>query len=328
MTVSTARGADRVAIIGAGVAGIACARRLKERGCHPIVFEKSRGLGGRLATRRMPDGVSFDHGAQYVTARGLAFRALVRDAIDAGAASNWSPNGGVDAVPGSDPWYVGTPTMSALMRPSAEGIEIRLSTEITGIVRQEEGWRIQTDSGVEVEPFRAVVVTAPAPQARRLVAAESRLAERLADVRMASCWALMVQLAGPTDSGFDVLRSPNDALAWVTRNGSKPGRDGGWETWVAHAGVEWTRRHLEDDRDVVAGHMLDALLTLICRSRPNIRFAAAHRWRYARTVQPLGAPFLATDGGSLIVAGDWCLGARVECAFDSGRAAADAVACG
>ena len=328
MTASTARGADRVAIIGAGVAGVTCARRLAERGCRPIVFEKSRGLGGRLATRRLPDGVSFDHGAQYVTARGPTFRALVRDAIDAGVAGNWSPIGSVEAVPGSDPWYVGTPTMSTLMRPSADGIEIRLSTEITGIVRQEEDWRIQTDSGMEVEPFRAVVVTAPAPQARRLVAAEPLLVERLADVRMASCWALMVQLAGPTDPGFDVLRSPNDVLAWVTRNGSKPGRDGGWETWVAHAGVEWTRRHLEGDRDVVAGLMLDALLPLICRSRPEIRYAAAHRWRYARTVQPLGAPFLASENGSLVVAGDWCLGARVECAFDSGRAAADAIAGG
>ena len=328
MTVSPVPAADRVAVIGAGVAGIACARRLKDRGCHPVVFEKSRGLGGRLATRRLPDGAGFDHGAQYVTARGAGFAALIRDAITAGAAENWSPTGSGNAVQGEDPWYVGTPTMSALMRPAADGIEIRLSTEITGIARQGQDWRVETASGVEAEPFRAVVVTTPAPQASRLVAMAPGLTEGLAGVRMAPCWALMVQFAGPVEPGFDVLRSPNDTLAWVVRNDSKPGRHGPWETWVAHAGVEWTGRHLEDDREVVARYLLDALLPLIGGSRPDIRYAAAHRWRYARTLQPLGAPFLASEDGSLIVAGDWCLGARVECAFDSGSAAADAVALG
>ena len=325
MTVPPTPGADRVAVIGAGVAGIACARRLKDRGCHPVVFEKSRGLGGRLATRRLPDGVGFDHGAQYVTARGAGFGGFIRDAITAGVVERWSPAGGVDAVQGSDPWYVGTPTMSALVRPAADGIEIRLSTEIVGIARQGQDWRVKTASGPETEPFRAVVVTTPAPQASRLVAAVPRLAQSLAGVSMAPCWALMVQLAGPVDPGFDVLRSPNDTLAWVVRNDSKPGRTGPWQTWVAHAGVEWTRQHLEEDRDVVAGHLLDALLPLIGGSRLEIRYAGAHRWRYARTLQPLGAPFMASDDGSLIVAGDWCLGARVECAFDSGSAAADAV---
>ena len=328
MTEPPSPGASPIAVIGAGVAGIACAERLREQGLTPILFEKSRGLGGRLATRRVPDGPSFDHGAQYVTARNPAFRARIDAAVEIGTARRWLPETGSGGVQGADAWYVGTPTMNAMIKPGADGIETRLSTEITTIVRQGSGWRLQTASASLSEPMGAVVVTAPAPQARRLVAAEPRMAESLASVEMAPCWSLMLQLDGPADPGFDILRSPNDDLAWVSRNSSKPGRDPSCQAWVAHAGVEWTLRHLEDDRDTVARTMLDAVLPLLGRSRQHVQHAEAHRWRYARTLRPLGAACLGSADGTLLVAGDWCLGARVECAFESGRAAADAVLAG
>ena len=283
MTEPPASGASPIAVIGAGVAGIACAERLREHGLSPFLLEKSRGLGGRLATRRVPDGPSFDHGAQYVTARNPAFRERIHDAVDTGVARQWLPGTGSDGVKGADAWYVGTPTMNALIRPGAQGIETRLSTEVAAIVRQGPGWCLHMASPGVSERVGAVVVTAPAPQTRRLVAAEPHLAEGLADVTMAPCWSLMLELDGGANPGFDVLRSPNDDLAWVARNSSKPDRDGSRETWVAHAGVEWTSRHLEDDRDAVTRRMLATLLPLLGRSQQDVRHVSAHRWRYART---------------------------------------------
>ncbi len=328
MTAAPFTGADRVAIIGAGVAGLACAARLQENGWHPTLFEKSRGLGGRLATRRAPDGPSFDHGGQYMTARSAAFRQFIGNASEAGAVGQWSPRLGTPGVQGPDPWYVGTPTMNAPFRTLADGVETQLTTEVTAITRQGQGWSLIDADGAATEPFRAVVVTTPAPQASRLLASEPALAQGLTDVVMAPCWSLMVEFDGRSDPGFDILRSPSSELAWVARDSSKPGRPEEPETWVAHAGVEWTQYHLEADRKAIAQRMVDALMPLLGRSPADLRHAAAHRWRYARTLRPLGMSFLANDDRTLMVAGDWCLGPRVECAFESGRAAADALMAG
>ena len=60
----------KIAIIGAGIAGLTCAHMLKKY--NPIIFEKSRGIGGRLATR-YSDQYQFDHGAQYFTVKDKEF---------------------------------------------------------------------------------------------------------------------------------------------------------------------------------------------------------------------------------------------------------------
>ena len=57
-----------IAIIGAGMAAVTCARTLVQAGHRVSVFEKSHTLGGRMATRNSPFG-TFDHGAQYFTVR-------------------------------------------------------------------------------------------------------------------------------------------------------------------------------------------------------------------------------------------------------------------
>ena len=57
----------RVAIVGAGIAGLSCALRLQGGDHHVTLFDKGRGAGGRMSTRRVetPAGTAaFDHGAQ------------------------------------------------------------------------------------------------------------------------------------------------------------------------------------------------------------------------------------------------------------------------
>ena len=314
--------ATRIAIIGAGMAGLTCASHLAARGFRPTVFEKSRGLGGRLATRRADDGMAFDHGAQYVTARSAAFRSMLRTAMEAGTADRWRPRLAEPAEPARAEWFVGTPAMNAMAKPLAAEVDLRLETEIAAIRREDGAWRVvgpTEDTGVR---FDVVVCVAPAPQARRLLASEPGGAEALAKVSLAPCWALMVGFASAVDPGFDVRRSDREDLAWIARNGSKPGRDSETDCWVVHAGPDWSRDHLDLDRDRVAGMMIEKLPGAFGVPLPEVVRATAHRWRYARTTAPLGTPFLASADRTLFLGGDWCLGARVECAFDSGLAIA------
>ncbi len=325
MMIAKSPAETRIAVVGAGMAGLTCARHLSERGFLPSVFEKSRGLGGRLATRRAGEGIAFDHGAQYLTARSAAFRRAMRSALEAGAADRWQPDPAGGAAPDGDDWFVGVPAMNALVKPLAEGVDVRLSSEVAAIRRDGDAWRIVGPEDEAGGSFDVVVCTAPAPQAQKLLVSEPEAAAGLAGVSMAPCWSLMLRFVGAVDPGFDLRRAESEDLAWIARNGSKPGRDPGAGCWVVHASPDWSRRHLELDRDRAAALLVGLLPQALGFPLPEIEGAVAHRWRYARTTKPLGAPFLGLADNSLFLGGDWCLGARVECAFESGLAIAQAL---
>ncbi len=315
----------RIAIIGAGMAGLACARALQDAGFRPAVFDKGRGPGGRLATRRLDGDIRFDHGAQYVTAHGAAFRATLAAAVEAGAAARWRPS----TTPGTDPaaedWVTGAPGMSALVNPLAAGLDLRITCEVTAAERKGAGWLIRTADHAAGECFDLVVSTVPVPQARLLFRAERDIAQALCDVTMAPCWALMVVFADRAAGVPDVVQTDSDTLSWLGRNTSKPGRDAAHECWVAHATPDWSIRHLELEREPAAALLVDAAQRMLGDAMPRVEQAIAHRWRYARTVNPRGRPCLASRHDTLFLGGDWALGARVECAFDSGRAIAQAI---
>ena len=313
--------APRIAVIGAGIAGLACAAALRDAGVAVAVFEKSRGLGGRIANRRT-DAASFDHGAQYVSARGSAFRDYLDIAVAGGHAGDWDPRGDLGAGPLRR--WVGQPGMSALVRPLAEGLEIHFACRVEGLARAAGGWRLVLADGREAGPFTGVAVTAPAPQAREL--AGEAVAADLAEVRMAPCWAVMAAFEAPVQASFDAARPAGRPLAWAARNASKPGRDRRPDTWVLHADPDWSRERLEDDPPAIGPLLLAAFEALAGAPLPPACYTAAHRWRYAMVEAPLGRSHLFDGEAGLGLAGDWCLGPRVEAAFDSGRALAQAFA--
>ena len=317
--------AARIAVIGAGLAGLLCARRLQDAGLHPVVFEKSRGLGGRLATRRAEDNRTFDHGAQYITARNPGFRAMLERARQAGNADLWRPRLAPGMEERSEDWLVGAPAMNALVRPLAEGLDIRQQSQVKALRRAAGGCHLEGMEDAADRPFDAVVCAVPAPQAQTLAANEAGLAEHLAAVCIAPCWAVMVTFSGLFDPGFDACRPDGEALAWIARNSSKPGRAAARDTWVIHASPDWSRENLELERAEAAARIVALLPAAFGRDLPPLDHAVAHRWRYALTTTPLGRPYLASEDGSLLIGGDWCLGARVECAYESGAAMAAAV---
>ena len=317
--------APRVAVIGAGMAGVSCAEQLQQRGVTVTLFEKSRGLGGRLATRRSEHGVAFDHGAQYLTAHTPAFAQCLDRLREAGSAAVWQPRRDATKA-AAHPWQVGTPGMSALLKPLAATLDLRTRHTIDALRREADGWRLH-HNGIELaERYAAVVSTAPAPQSRALLAVEPPLQQALDEVRMAPCWALMLCLREPLPVDFDAQRHERGAIAWLARQASRPGHAPEAQAWVVHASPEWSIEHLELSADAAAHALQRELAQALGLPLPAVTFAQAHRWRYALTTRALGQPFLDSADGSLLAGGDWCLGPRVECAWQSGVAMAEALA--
>ncbi len=316
----------RVAIVGGGMAGLSCARALLEAGIAATVFEKSRGAGGRMSTRRCDD-LHFDHGAQYFTVRHAAFDARVQSWLEAGVVAPWQ--GRLVGLPrpfSRTPTvvnrYVGIPGMSAVLRSFGEAIDVRYGTPISGLSYEHDHWWLESPSGPVDEIFAAVVCALPAPQAVPLLAAAPHLQEQVAAVDMAPTWAVMVTFETPFDVSFDGAFIDHSPLNWAARNDSKPGRSGK-ECWVLHSTADWSRQHLDSSKHEVTEALLEALVKSSNVELPKVLHLDAHRWLHARTAKPLAEICLFDPQMHLGICGDWCPGARVEGAYLSGLAVAD-----
>ncbi len=307
----------RIAIVGAGMAGLSCADALVRAGHEVSLFDKARGPGGRMSTRRIatPLGeASFDHGAQYFTVRDPDFKHLVADWSLRGLARRWP-------LAGHDAW-IGVPSMNAVVRDMARAHDTRYGQTVQGVARTDRGWRLTTEHP-ETESFDAVLLALPAEQAATLLGPiDLGMARHAVMARSQPCWTGMFAFDAtlPTDSL--VLRNKG-LIAWAARNSAKPGRDGP-EAWVVQATGSWSAEHLEDPAAQVEARLLAAMGAALDLDLPRPIASAVHRWRYAMS-GGLGEGALWNAHIGVGLCGDWLLGPRVESAWLSGRALADRV---
>jgi predicted NAD/FAD-dependent oxidoreductase len=303
-----------IAVIGAGMAGAAAARRLSDAGARVTIFDKSRGIGGRMATRRM-DGGEFDHGAQFMRARGERFAARIAE---------WSAAGLVDLW--DDDRHVGVPTMNAPVRALIGDIPVVSGFTATAIIRDGSRWRIAGGTEEMSDLFDLVVSAIPSPQAQPLLATAGWSPDGLGESRFAPCWSAMFGYANPIEIE-DYVVLEDDTIAWIADNGSKPGRALDKSCIVVHATPEWSKAHLELEADEALA-MLFMRFAGITGLMDEPSYGSAHRWRYAMVEKPLGQTHLWNASERLGACGDWCIGPRIEAAFDSGEALAEAIIAG
>ena len=312
-----AGGAMRIAIVGAGMAGLSCGQRLSRLGHEVRLFDKGRGPGGRMATRRMEDGgttLHFDHGAQYFTAREPRFVEQVAHWEASGVAARW-------AAAGDDAW-VGTPAMNAPLKAMAGELGVQFGTRIEQLVRDGEGWQIDGEGAPDAR-FDAVLVAVPAEQAGPLLQPHAPAMATLADQTASDpCWTLMAGFEAPLALVQDTLRQ-RGPIGWAARNNAKPGR-ASEECWVVQASPEWSCAHLEDNAETVAAALLAELAEANGGPLPRQLGATAHRWRFARS-GTAGEEALWDAEQRIGVCGDWLIGPRVEAAYMSGLLLAEAV---
>jgi renalase len=304
-----------IAIIGAGIAGLTCARELAVAGLEPVVFEKGRGPGGRVATRRNQTGAQFDHGAQYVTARDGEFQRLMESMAEAGDAATWFTREG-------EAHWVGRPRMNRIGHHLGAELDIVTGSRVDAVTPRDGQWQLSLDGGERV--FDQVVITAPAPQALGLLGPDHPLAPALERIRYAPCHTLMVAARTKQTSMPDRYQPEAGPFSLIARDNSKPGRPA-TPCWVAHTTPAWSEAHLDIDNERVRDELLPAFCETTGLVQEQIQHSDTHRWRYARVTQALGQACLQDNTGTVWIAGDGCLGPRVEAAWQSGRAVAQAI---
>ena len=319
-----------VVVLGAGLAGLAAAQVLLDDGHSVTVVDKGRGVGGRLATRRI-DSATLDHGAQFFTVRGDAFRSVVADALSDGVIDVWCY--GFDSEDGF-PRYRGTNGMNAFAKWLAARVEgaggtIMTDTRIDAISTHDSGWRLQRHSGIPLEATD-VIVTAPVPQALELfengdIDLDPILESQLQSITYKPTLALMVTLdnasAVPPPGG--VQQTEDDLFTFIADNQQKGLSASPALTFHVNGTV--TAARWDDPSD-------DVIADLLVQAQPWIGDAAIidaqlKKWKYAgpRIPHPDPCVIVREDPGLLVLAGDAFAGPKVEGAFNSGQAAGTTV---
>jgi renalase len=308
-----------VVIIGAGLAGLSAATELVGSGHQVTVIDKGRGVGGRLATRRIGAAV-FDHGAQFFTVRSDAFATAVDGWCRDGVVFEWCR--GFGEAPDGYPRYAVHGGMTSLAKHLARGIHVELSALVFAINRRPDGWEVVIDDGRRLIAD-AVVCTAPIPQSYSLlVGADIELPRELLTCDYDRTLAILVVLDRPSAVPWPgVLQRAHETFSMVVDNqhkGISP-----IPALTLHANAEWSLAHWDGDYDETHHALLRAAEPFI--GNANVVTSQFKRWRFATPLTPWPEASLTVAEGPIVLAGDAFAGPRIEGAWLSGRAAAHAI---
>jgi len=314
----------RIAVIGAGLSGLVVARELQVD--HAVtVFEKSRGVGGRMATR-YENGFEFDHGAQFFTARTSNFRQYLQPLIERGIVTSWQARFAElqrgEMVSQRDwddtcPHYVGAPRMNEIGKVLAENLDVRRNTTVSKLERESGAWSLSDSGGADLGLFDWVVLTVPAAQAAALAPAGSRLSRLAGSVKMQACLALLLGFDIPLSLPWQAALVRGAAISWVSVNSSKPGRPDPFSL-VVHSTNAFADDNIDDDGDDLAARMLAETSEVVGVNADTATLLRLQRWRYANVARRNGADFFVDETMRLAACGDWFRRGRVEEAFTSG----------
>ena len=317
----------RVGIVGAGISGIAAARTLRASGAEVVLFEKSRGVGGRCATRRV-GGYTFDHGATSIAPRGKSLERVMLEELPTEdlvrVTQSIYTHSALRVAPGSSgrgsaPRYVYRQGISQLAKLLAKDLDVRLQHQIDSLTPEGKEWIIGE------ERFQALILTAPVPQTTLLL---WQLNEKrpTANVSYRSCISILLGYSKPLETPYHALidveqRHP---LGWMSIESVKsPDRaPEGHSAFVMQLSASFSLEHYMDEDPI----LVDTAVSFVSRlygedwNEPEVK--QVQRWKYS---QPEGFADIATVnrlGDSLVIAGDGFMGPRIEDAYESGLAAA------
>jgi len=318
----------KIAIIGAGISGLALANLLKDTKAEITVFEKSRGVGGRMSTRRAEE-FNFDHGAQCFTIRTKEFESFLKPFLESGLIQEW--HGNVVSIENgkiiepriwNEKHYVASPSMNSLCKKLAENLNVKIDTEILPISKKDNKWSIQSKQSNDFSLFDIVVSTAPPMQTINLFKENFCYTENLKQIEMHPCFALMLGFKDEIRSNWMAARIRNSKIKWTSFNNSKPNRNKGATSIVVHASNTWSNNNVNIEIAEVQKQLFEEFeMQTGIKNIPDYR--STHRWLYSIVKTASKPEYLLDESAKLSVCGDSCLTSRIEDAFLSSQKLAD-----
>jgi predicted NAD/FAD-dependent oxidoreductase len=324
---------NSVLVIGAGIAGLTAARALHTQGKSVVVLDKGRAVGGRLTTRSFRiEGFGEaigDRGAQFCTATNPRFIAFTEELMNAGVLREWASP---DAKNSAFPRLIGSQGMVSIARHLAQGLDVRVDQKIVHLSYADGLWTARAEEEMTVQA-EAIILTAPVPQSLALVqssgiALPKQTLIALERIKYNPCIALMTLLADDSALTSESATMHGDTLRWIADNKRKG--ISSLPVLTIHAAPEFSHKHWDESDEKIADDMIQIAKPFI---GSQVLMYKVHRWRYSEPVVTHSEPCLRVDGNDggegghppLVFAGDAFVEGRVEGAYLSGLAAAEAL---
>jgi len=313
-----------IAIIGAGLSGLTAAKIL-EGYANITIFEKSRGVSGRMSTRRS-EAYSFDHGAQYFKVKSDEFKEFITPMILDGTIKTWDARlvefknrqlTERQKWKQSDPYYVGVPGMNSIAKHLAKDLSVCLNVCVKTLKKNNNKWKLKDDSDKLLGEYDWVISTIPPEQALKVLPESIPFVEKISDFKMKSCFALMLGFKKILPLEFDAAVVHGEDISWISVDSSKPGRNKNFSLLV-HSTNQWADEHFEDNREQLIELLRNQTSKVINCDLSNATHQVIHGWRYANIEKRSGETHYLDNNQNIAVCGDWFIQGRVESAFISG----------
>lgn len=312
---------EKIAIIGAGISGLSLAYMLNDK-AKITIFEKSRGMGGRMSTRRA-EPYFFDHGAQYFTIRTKEFKDFTQKFIDNSILQKWdacyAKFDGVKMIYKKN-WlddeerYVATPSMNSFSKFLAKNLNILLNTKITCLKKHKEKWQIYDDNNNLYENFDWVVSSIPSVQALDILPSTFKYYSQIESIRMQPLYSIMLGFKDKLNIEFDAAHITNSDLSWIAVNSSKPDR-GDIYTLILNSSYQYATENLDNEKAMK--HLFWEAQKILNLDLAIAEYKSIHYWKYANNEINNQLPSLIDFNQNIALCGDWSEGGRVEGAFIS-----------
>lgn len=301
-----------IAVIGAGVSGIACAKELVALNHRVTVFDKSRGVGGRATSKRWIDGIAIDMGIPYMV---NPSNSVIQSYVNNGVLVPWR----MRTSTGTRDAYVGTPKMSAWVREMSDGIPL-ISQQRIQSISYASTWTIVSETMASWGGFDALIFAIPAPQLCDIHGLPHDLRNHASRVTYNAVNTLLLELSAPVGA-VDFMTFDDGYLDYCIADYKKPGRDTHRFTYALHATQDWSTRTIDSLHPDQVQSMMMAQFNRQVTHVPQVIHSVLHRWRYAQvdTGYPYGCMGKSSLEAPIHVIGDWCNGGDFMGAFDSGQ---------
>lgn len=320
-----------VIIIGAGLSGLVAAQQLKAAGKSFLILDKGRSVGGRLATRRIGDGLA-DHGAQFFTVRTDEFRSqvdqwLANDLVYIWG-HGWSDGSLKRTTNDGHPRYVTKGGMNSLAKDLASSLnQIHVNTKVNRINWHDDLWHV-TDTEGTIFQAKQLIMTPPVPQTLALIediALDPEDKQALERINYGPCLCGLFVVDGDVDlPDPGAMQNFDKTVYWIADNQRK-GISPNEHIITLHVEARYSREHYDDpEADNLA--LLREELQKYLVDGATITSEQLKKWRYSVPLTTHPHDILQAKGLPLTFAGDAFGGrGRVEGAYLSGLAAGKAV---
>jgi len=331
----------KIAVIGAGVAGLTAGRILAEAGHEIVVFEKSRGYGGRLATHYAgkDNSLKLDHGLPYIEVSSSKIEPLVNELIEGGILKPWegpfihkNEEGNEAVVKPTRRRYIAPNGINQVGKKLARMVDVRTETKVSGVTHigedrsKKRSWMLNFPTGA-TENFDAVVIATPSKQAYAILnttideVATLKLLRDVDSVEYEPSFSFMAGYDSSNTPEWAMMTCDNDVIESITNEASKRENESNC-TLVVHTTAEFAEKFKDVDTDEVEEIILDELSEVLGGWSAIPEWKQLHFWRYTKVKNPLDCPFMEVVGNDAPIAlvGSYMNGDSIESAYLSGLA--------